>query len=84
MALLDYFKRTKPKASAQTAKERLQVIVAHERSQRDGPDYLPALKQDILQVISKYVDIDPEDLHFNIEHTDNNLSVLELNANLPK
>ncbi|WP_298442189.1 cell division topological specificity factor MinE [uncultured Ferrimonas sp.] len=84
MALLDYFKRSKPKASAQTAKERLQVIVAHERAQRGTPDYLPAMKREILAVISKYVEIDPADLQCSIEHSDQNLSVLELNVTLPK
>ena len=50
MSLLDYFRSNKKQNTAQLAKERLQIIVAHERSSR-GPDYLPQLKQDILDVI---------------------------------
>ena len=50
MSLLDYFKGKKNK-SASVAKERLQIIVAHERGQRDMPDYLPQLQQELLQVI---------------------------------
>ncbi|WP_028115548.1 cell division topological specificity factor MinE [Ferrimonas senticii] len=84
MALLDYFKRDKQATSAQTAKERLQIIVAHERSQRDQPDYLPALRREILEVISKYVDIAPEDLQCQIERREGALTVLELNATLSK
>ena len=59
MSLLDYFRSNKKQNTAQLAKERLQIIVAHERSSRGGPDYLPQLKQDILDVIRKYVNIDP-------------------------
>jgi len=47
MSLLDYFRSNKKQNTAQLAKERLQIIVAHERSSRGGPDYLPQLKQDI-------------------------------------
>ena len=54
VSLLDYF-RSEKKSSASLAKERLQIIVAHERSKRGTPDYLPQLKQDILDVIRKYV-----------------------------
>ena len=60
MSLLDYFRSNKKQNTAQLAKERLQIIVAHERSSRGGPDYLPQLKQDILDVIRKYVQIDPD------------------------
>lgn len=55
MSLLDYFRSNKKQNTAQLAKERLQIIVAHERSSRGGPDYLPQLKQDLLDVIRKYV-----------------------------
>jgi cell division topological specificity factor len=47
MSLLDYFKTTKPN-SAKLAKERLQILVAHERSERNQPSYLPELDQKVL------------------------------------
>ena len=52
MAFLDFFKQNKP-TTAQTAKERLQVIVAHQRAGNMGgaPDYLPKLQKDLLRVI---------------------------------
>ena len=56
MSFLDYFKGKK-KNTASVAKERLQIIVAHERGQRDQPDYLPQLQQELLEVIRKYVQI---------------------------
>ncbi|WP_375054896.1 cell division topological specificity factor MinE [Zobellella sp. DQSA1] len=84
MSLLDYFRSKKTHTSAKTAKERLQIIVAHERSQRDTPDYLPQMKQDILDVIRKYVDIDLDQISVQLDQKGENLSVLELNIMLPE
>ena len=57
------------KKSASVAKERLQIILAHELSGRDpggSPDYLPALQRDLIAVISKYVKIDPTHLKVDV------------------
>lgn len=83
MSLLDYFRSNK-KSSANTAKERLQIIVAHERRKRNSPDYLPQLERDILEVIRKYVDISPEQIAVSLEKRDDELSVLELNVTFPE
>ncbi|WP_107852632.1 cell division topological specificity factor MinE [Oceanimonas marisflavi] len=84
MSLLDYFfSSRKNQSSAKLAKERLQIIVAHERSQRDTPDYLPQMKQDILEVIRKYVNIDLDQISVQLDQKGENLSVLELNIMLP-
>ncbi|GAA0555200.1 MAG TPA: cell division topological specificity factor MinE [Rheinheimera sp.] len=83
MSLLDYFRSNK-KNSANTAKERLQIIVAHERRKRNSPDYLPQLERDILEVIRKYVDISPEQIAVSLEKRDDELSVLELNVTFPE
>ena len=53
MSLLDFFRSRKSQNSASIAKERLQIIVAHERGQRAQPDYLPQLQKDLLEVIRK-------------------------------
>ncbi|WP_445398523.1 cell division topological specificity factor MinE [Zobellella sp. An-6] len=84
MSLLDYFRSRKTQNSAKIAKERLQIIVAHERSQRDTPDYLPQMKQDILDVIRKYVNIDLDQISVQLDQKGENLSVLELNIMLPE
>ncbi|MGY5453221.1 cell division topological specificity factor MinE [Agarivorans sp. MS3-6] len=84
MSLLDYFRTTKQSKTAQTAKERLQIIVAHERGQRSGPDYLPAMKQDIIEVIKKYVDINSEHVNVSLDNKTDDISVLELNITLPE
>ena len=82
MALLDYLLR-KRKKSAAVAKERLQIILAREQSDRSGPDYLPALRQDILAVVEKYVAIDREQIQVTLEK-DGNCEILELNITLPE
>lgn len=84
MALLEFF-RTKKKTTASVAKERLQIIVAERRNAGSTePTYLPQLKQDILDVIRKYVDISPEQVSVALEQRDDDLSVLELNVTLPE
>ncbi|WP_040557653.1 cell division topological specificity factor MinE [Reinekea blandensis] len=83
MSIFDIFGKDKEPKSASVAKERLKVIVAHERRARNAPDYLPALQNDIMAVIRKYVDIDPEQLQIDLNE-EGNFSVLEVNVNLPK
>ncbi len=82
MSLLDYFKTTKPN-SAKLAKERLQILVAHERSSRNQPSYLPALQQELLQVIQKYIQIDQEDISVHFD-SDDDQETLELNIVFPE
>ena len=81
MSLHDFFLRPRKENTARVAKERLQIIVAHERSTRGGPDYLPQLKQDLLDVIRKYVAISPDQVTVQLDKKDD-LSVLELNIML--
>jgi len=71
--------------TASVAKERLQIILAHERSGRNAgqPDYLPALQRELMAVISKYVKINSEDLKVSFERQDN-LEVLEVKIELPE
>jgi cell division topological specificity factor len=71
------------KKTASVAKERLQIILAHERSGGNNkPDYLPALQRDLIAVISKYININPNDIKVNLERQDN-LDVLEVKIELP-
>lgn len=72
------------KKTASVAKERLQIILAHERSSLNSkrPDYLPELQRELLAVISKYVSIRPEDLKVHVERQDD-LEVLEVKIELP-
>ena len=81
MSLLDYFRSTRP-SSASVAKERLQILVAHERSSRNQPSYLPKLQEELLKVIQKYVDVEDDAISIVFEQ-DENQETLELNIILP-
>ena len=81
MGLLDYFRSSRP-ATASIAKERLQILVAHERAERNKPDYLPMLQKELLEVIRKYVNVDQNAISVTMEQ-DENREVLELNIVLP-
>ncbi len=83
MALLDFFLSRK-KPTANIAKERLQIIVAERRRGESEPNYLPELKRDLLAVICKYVQVDPEMLSVQFEQKGDDISVLELNVTLPE
>ena len=64
------------KKTASVAKERLQIILAHERSGRHPePDYLPALQRDLVAVISKYIKINPDDIKVNVKGNEVSISV---------
>jgi cell division topological specificity factor len=81
MGLLDYFRQRKGSDSASIAKERLQILVAHDR-RGDGPSYLPQLQRDLLKVIRKYVAVDNDAVSVSVEQ-DGAHEVLELNVVLP-
>lgn len=81
MGLLDRFRDSQP-SSASVAKERLQIIVAHERNQRNQPSYLPQLQSELVEVVRKYVNIEMDDINIDLQHQDLT-SVLELNITLP-
>ncbi len=80
MSIFNYLRRRT--ATASVAKERLQIIISHERSQRNTPDYLPKLQEEILAVIAKYVHVTRDQVSVNLERMGDN-SVLELNITMP-
>ncbi len=82
MALLNWLFGAKPK-SASVAKERLQLIIAHERSGPGPADFLPALQRELVAVISKYVRVSEQDIKVNLEKQ-GNMEVLEVNIVLPE
>lgn len=79
----------KKKATASVAKERLQIILAHERASLHGddqcfaPSWLPDLQRELLLVIAKYIKVDQDALKVNLERRDN-LELLEINVTLPE
>ncbi|AJC45574.1 MULTISPECIES: cell division topological specificity factor MinE [Xanthomonas] len=81
MGLFDFLKTKKN--TAETAKNRLQIIIAQERSQRGGPDYLPLLQRELLEVIKKYVNIDADAVKVDLVK-DGEHDVLDISVALPE
>ena len=83
MGFLSFFIGEK-KQTATVAKERLQLILAHERNGRSAsPSYLPDLQRELVAVISKYVKVNPDDIKVSLEKQDR-YEVLEVNIVLPE
>ena len=82
MSLLSLIFGNKPKTAA-VAKERLQLIIAHERDGGGGGNFLPDLQRELIQVISKYVRINPDDIRVSLEKQDR-YEVLEVKIELPE
>lgn len=71
------------KQTASVAKDRLRIIVAHERAGRGGPDYLPMLQRELLEVIRKYVNVDAESVKVDLIGDGEN-KVLDISVALPE
>ena len=80
MKFLDFFRSSSPKSAA-VAKERLQIIVAHERRHAGNPDFLPRLQKDILEVVRKYLPIEENQIRLSVDRN-GDCEVLELNIAL--
>ena len=80
MGLFDFLLTKKQTASV--ARDRLRIIVAHERAGRGGPDYLPMLQRELLEVIRKYVNVDAESVKVDLIGDGEN-KVLDISVALP-
>ena len=80
MGLFDFLKAKKN--TAETAKNRLQIIIAQERSSRGAPDYLPLLRRELLEVIKKYVNVDVDAVKVDVVK-DGDHDVLDISVSLP-
>ena len=83
--LLKLFKRKDSNESANIAMERLQIIVSHRKTsnKKDESNYLLDMKQELIDVIAKYVKVDDNKVNVNLEKAANN-DVLEINIELPQ
>lgn len=81
MALIDFIQRLlgREKPSGALARERLQLVLAHDRSDLN-PELLEQMRREILEVVQKYVEIDLESGDVSLETGDR---VTALVANLP-
>ncbi|MGC6404524.1 MAG: cell division topological specificity factor MinE [Candidatus Comchoanobacterales bacterium] len=84
MSLFDYFLRKKEPSSAQSAKDRLQIVIAHQRgSNINVTPLMKHIRREIIAVINKYIEVPADDVNVNVEQTGDN-QVLELNVVLPE
>jgi cell division topological specificity factor len=81
MSLFSLFRR-QPRSSADTARERLQILLAHERAGLNGAEFLPQMQRELIEVIRKYVQVDDDRVQVSLDN-DGNISVLEVNIELP-
>ena len=84
MSIFNYL-RKRNSSTASVAKERLQIIISHERTERNHnnkPDYLPKLQEEIIAVIAKYIQVNRDQVSVNLERMGDS-SVLELNITMP-
>ena len=80
MGMFDFLRAKK--TTAETAKNRLQIIIAQERTSRGGPDYLPLLQRELLEVIRKYVNVDVDAVKVDLVK-DGEHDVLDISVALP-
>lgn len=82
MSFLNYFRGAK-KGSARLAKERLQVVIAHQRTTRSRHEFMPDLQREVLAVIRKYIEVGDEQVQVQLDK-EGDCEVLELNITLPE
>ncbi len=85
MSWLDYFRaarKDEPPPSASAAKERLQIVLAHERIGRTREDFLPRLQQELVAVVARYVAIDPGKVKLDLDRG-GDMSTLAIEIELP-
>lgn len=70
------------KESAKQAKERLKIVVSHQRATNNSPEFISLLRQELITVISKYVEFEVENINVQLQNEGNN-SILELNIAIP-
>ena len=80
MSIFDFLKPKKNTASV--AKNRLQIIIAQERSSAGAPDYLPLMRREILEVIRKYVSVEADAVKVDVVK-DGEHDVLDISVSLP-
>ena len=80
MSILNFF--TRGRSSAPVARERLQVLLAHERALTGGADLAAVLKQEILEVIARHIPIDRDRVMVKLDRGDQ-VSTLEIDIEMP-
>ena len=80
MRLLNYFFPARP-TRASIAKERLKIVLSHERASRTAPDFLPRLQRELIDVVGRYVEIRDDMIRVNLGKS-GDTSLLEINIEI--
>jgi cell division topological specificity factor len=80
MRLLNYFFPARP-TSASIAKERLKIVLSHERASRTAPDFLPRLQRELIDVVGRYVEIRDDMIRVSLDKA-GETSLLEINIEI--
>src|SRR5205085_7432370 len=80
MRLINYFFPARP-TSASIAKERLKIVLSHERASRTAPDFLPRLQKELIDVVGRYVEIRDDMIRVNLGQQ-GGTSLLEINIEI--
>jgi cell division topological specificity factor len=79
---MNLFKLLRRTGSAPVARERLQILLAHERRSAKEPELLGVLREEILKVISKHVRLDPDRLQIKMD-CGKTVSTLAVDVEIP-
>jgi cell division topological specificity factor len=79
MSLLDLFRR---RSSAPIARERLQILLSHERATGGQSELLAKLRDEILAVVTKHVNVENDQVQVTVDR-DDNVSMLEISVEVP-
>ncbi|TDX62816.1 cell division topological specificity factor MinE [Methylosinus sp. sav-2] len=78
MKLFNFFNR---RASAPVARERLQILLAHERASVSNSNLVALLHREVLAAVSKHIEIDPDKVEVKLREGDN-MSLLEIDIEI--
>ena len=82
MSMFSFFRKPREVRSADSARDRLQILLAHERTCVSSPEFLPLLQRDIMNAIERHMRVGSDSVEIKIERGDD-LSTLEINIELP-
>jgi cell division topological specificity factor len=79
MSVFGLFARKK---TANVARERLQILLAHERIGGGSSDLLAKLREEVLAAIAKHIDVDPSRVNVSMKKEDD-VSIIEIDVEVP-
>ncbi len=79
---MNWFAALAKRKSASVARERLQILLTHERVRRGQPDLLPILREEVLAVVARHVAVEPDKVQVRIERG-KAVSLLEIDIEIP-